>query len=285
MRAPVSVIIPTLNAAGELPGCLAALGEGLQEGLIREVVITDGGSTDATPDIAEAAGAVWVGPAPSAAGLGPGWNRAPPSPLGGEGWGEGDMPQAGARGAQLRRGAGAAGGAWLLFLHADTWLAPGWTAAVLHHLARSQEAAWFRLAFRTDAPGGRPPWQGEGGARSGGADEARLAGPMPGLVAGWANLRARAGLPYGDQGLLLPRSIYDAVGGYPELPLMEDVAMARRLRGRLRGLPAVAETSAARYLERGWLRQGGGNLWRLARYLAGADPARLAEAYGRPRPK
>ena len=52
MRAPVSVIIPTLNAEGELPGCLTALGEGLVMGIIRELVVTDGGSDDASRRIA-----------------------------------------------------------------------------------------------------------------------------------------------------------------------------------------------------------------------------------------
>lgn len=219
------MIVPTLNAASDLPGVAASLGEGLEAGLITELVISDGGSADATVAIAEALGANVVSGAPS-------------------------------RGAQLRRGAGASRGDWLLFLHADTELAPGWTEAVRQHIAQHPAAAgYFRLAFRSK-------------------------GPAPRLVATWANLRSRAfGLPYGDQGLLISRQRLDAVGGVPDMPLMEDVALARALRGRLRPLPAVARTSAARYERDGWLRRSFGNGWTLARYLFGTPPERLAETY------
>lgn len=225
MRAPVSVILPTLNAAAALPRTLGALGEGLSAGLIREVVLSDGGSTDATARIAAEAGARMVSGAPS-------------------------------RGGQLRRGAEAASGDWLLVLHADSVLGPGWAQAVLSHLAdRPERAGHFRLVF--DAPG-----------------------VAPALVAGWANLRSGLfGLPYGDQGLLISRVLYDRVGGYPDISLMEDVAMARALRGHLCTLDAPIVTSAARYREEGWARRGARNLTLLARYLGGADPDRLARAY------
>lgn len=230
MRAPVSVIIPTLNAEDELPGCLTALGEGLVLGLIRELVVSDGGSTDATRRIAEAAGAEVI--------------TGPPS-----------------RGGQLRRGVAAARGEWLLILHADTQLAPGWAEAVAAHLAQGGGPAYFRLAFR---------------AR----------GLRPALVAGWANLRAGLfGLPYGDQGLLLRREEYERAGGYPDQPLMEDVALVWALRrglgGRMTELPAQARTSALRYQRGGWLRRGGRNLWTLLRYVLGADPEALAVRYRR----
>ena len=60
MRAPVSIIIPTLNAGADIPATLRALAEGLDAGLIREVIISDGGSQDATAAIADAAGAVLI---------------------------------------------------------------------------------------------------------------------------------------------------------------------------------------------------------------------------------
>jgi len=226
LTAPISLVIPTLDAEAELPQCLAVLAEGLMFGLIRELVVTDGGSTDATCEIAEAVGAEVVeGPA--------------------------------SRGGQLRRGVAATRGEWLLILHADTVLQPGWTAAVAAHVSRADAPpAYFRLAFRD---GG---WRGR-------------------LVAGWANLRAAVfALPYGDQGLLIRRRDYEAAGGYPDQPLMEDVALVRRL-GRLAALPATAETCAARYAARGWFRRGGRNLWTLARYFAGADPELLAARYNR----
>ncbi|WP_264210363.1 TIGR04283 family arsenosugar biosynthesis glycosyltransferase [Leisingera thetidis] len=224
MPAPVSIVIPALNAADELPGCLEHLMEGLGAGLIRELVISDGGSADETRAIAQAAGAEWIsGPA--------------------------------SRGGQLRRGCAAARGEWLLVLHADTRLEPGWAAAVARHLQEGQgRPAYFRLRFR---------------AR----------GLMPGWVAGWANLRARLfALPYGDQGLLVRRADYEAAGGYPDQPLMEDVALVRRLAG-LTALPCAALTGAARYQRAGWIRRGARNLWTLMRYFSGADPEKLAAAY------
>lgn len=222
MRAPVSVVIPTLNAEAELGPCLAALGEGLKAGILRELVISDGGSADRTRDIAAAAGAIWVeGPA--------------------------------GRGGQLARGIEASGGPWLLVLHADTILSSDWPEAVLQGI-ESGCPGYFRLRFRAKGPGA-------------------------GLVAGWANLRARAfGLPFGDQGLLVSRADYTAAGGYPDIPLMEDMALVRAL-PRAHPLQATAETGADRYRANGWLRQGAANLWRQARFLAGADPAKLARGY------
>lgn len=159
------------------------------------------------------------------------------------------------RGAQLAAGVGAAKGDWLLILHGDTVLSQGWEAVAQAHLSTPQTAGYFRLAF----------------------DEAS---PQARFVAAWANTRARLlGLPYGDQGLLVSRALYTAVGGYPAIPLMEDVAMARALKGRLTALPATATTSAAKYRRDGWLRRGGRNLWLLGRYLCGANPEHLAKRY------
>jgi rSAM/selenodomain-associated transferase 2 len=227
MSAPLAVIVPTLEAADRIGPCLGALAEGLHEGLIAELIIADGGSADAIAEVAAAIGARLV--------------RAPRG-----------------RGQQLAAGAQAARGAWLLFLHADTVLAPGWANAVRAHMRdRPDRAGWFRLRF--DA-----------------------AGPMPRLVAGWANLRsALLALPFGDQGLLVSRAVYRAAGGYPEIPLMEDVALARRLgRRRLAGIGAEAVTSAARYAQGGWLRRGWRHLTNQALYFIGVPPERLARRYG-----
>lgn len=226
MRAPISVIIPTLNAGDDLPACLMTLGEGLSEGVIRELIVSDGGSSDTTLRTAEAAGAqIVTGPA--------------------------------SRGGQLRRGAEAAEGEWLLFLHADSQLATDWTPAVRRHLMTDKAAA-FRLAFRSRHP-------------------------MAHMTAAWANLRSRfVGLPYGDQGLLIPRALYDEIGGYPDLPLMEDVVVARAVRGRLTLLCATVTTSAARYQREGWFRRGARNLLTLARFLAGTPAKTLAKTYETP---
>ncbi len=223
LPAPLTIVIPTWNAAQELPNTLQCLIEGASTGLIGALVVSDGGSSDATLAIAEAAGAEIV------------------------------SGEAG-RGGQLRRGAEAAPGPWLLFLHADTHLSPGWAAVVADHIRDSGKAGVFRLRFRSR-------------------------GAFPAMVAGWANLRSRLGLPYGDQGLLISRQTYDQIGGYPDIPLMEDVAMARRLRGQIVILPGYASTSAARYERDGWLCRGGRNLWILTRYLMGAPPEKLHRKY------
>ena len=223
MRAKLSVVIPVLNGAEVLPGCLGALIEGVEAGLIRELVISDGGSTDASLQIARQVGAIVVqGPA--------------------------------SRGGQMRRASDVAQGDWLLFLHADTVLPAGWAAVVSQHMA-SGLPAYFRLGFD-------------------------IGGVAPRLVAFWANLRSRVFmLPYGDQGLLISRRDYDAVGGFRDIPLMEDVAMARGLGRRLRMLPCAVKTSAARYAHDGWLRRALRNFSLLVRYFAGVDPERLARKY------
>ena len=223
MRAPISVVIPTLNAQAGLPDCLMSLGEGLQAGLIRELVISDGGSQDETLKIAEAAGAVLVEGTPS-------------------------------RGGQLRRGAHVAQGTWFLFLHADTTLSPGWSDVVLDHL-QQDTAGYFRLRFDG---GGLPGW----------------------IVAGWANIRSRLfGLPFGDQGLLVPRDLYDAVGGFRDIPLMEDVTLARVLKGKLVGLNAIAATSPERYHREGWINRSMKNAKLQMRFFLGGDPGELMKSY------
>ncbi|TLP67216.1 glycosyltransferase [Parasedimentitalea maritima] len=228
MRAEISIVIPTLNAEKELPGCLETLMEGLAAGLIRELVVSDGGSKDATVQVAEAVGArVVTGPA--------------------------------SRGGQLQQGCTEAQGNWLLVVHADTQLAAGWSSVVAQHLDQGQgRPAYFSLRFRAT-------------------------GLMPVLVAAWANLRARVfGLPFGDQGLLIRRCDYGAAGGYPDQPLMEDVALVRRLNG-LVALQSDALTSAKRYQQQGWLRRGTRNLWLQLRYLTGERPDTLARSYERGR--
>ncbi len=221
-------MIPTLNAARRLEGTIRALDPG-RGGLVREVVVADGGSADGTPDLARNLG-----------------TRVLAAPRG--------------RGVQLRAGAQAAGSApWLLFLHADTRLAPGWPAAARTFMVAGEGcAAAFRLRLDDDAPAAR-----------------RLE-----RAVAW---RTRAlGLPYGDQGLLIPRDLYCSLGGYAPIPLMEDVDLARRLgRRRIALLDAEAVTSAERYRRRGgYLARSSRNLALLALYFAGVPPERLARLYG-----
>jgi hypothetical protein len=88
-------------------------------------------------------------------------------------------------------------------------------------------------------------------------------------------------LPYGDQGLLISRSLYERLGGFRPLPLMEDVDLVRRIGGsRLERLAVAAVTSAERWRRDGWLRRSARNLLCLALYRFGMRPERLARLYG-----
>lgn len=164
------------------------------------------------------------------------------------------------RGRQVRAGGQAARGDWLLFLHADTVLAGDWPGAIAGFIAdpaNRQRAAHARLAFDDDRPTHR-------------------------LIAAAANLRSRLlGLPYGDQTLLIHRDYYRSLGEYPALPLMEDVALVRRIgRRNLTLLPGVtAITSAGRYRRDGAVRRALRNLACLGAYFLGFPPERIARFY------
>lgn len=158
------------------------------------------------------------------------------------------------RGGQMRRGAERATSDWYLFLHADSILPFNWGAIVAAHIRKRLTPAAFRLAFRATGFGA---WQ----------------------TAAWANLRTRLGLPYGDQGLLISRLDYVRCGGHLEIPLMEDVAIARALGGNITLLPVALTTDAGKYESRGWYRQGLSNLMTLTKYLAGVAPETLARNY------
>jgi rSAM/selenodomain-associated transferase 2 len=192
-----------------------------------EVIVADGGSTDATIQITGGSGATLI--------------RVPKG-----------------RGVQLRAGAELARGDWLLFLHADTRLGEGWLDAVARHIAEHpQHAACFQ--FRLDDRS----WQ------------ARL------LERAVALRVLLLGLPYGDQGLLVPRALYQESGGFRPLALMEDVDLVRRIgRGRLRLLDVAAVTSAERWRRDGWWRRSARNLSCLLLYGLGVSPARIARLYG-----
>jgi rSAM/selenodomain-associated transferase 2 len=225
-RFSISVVIPTLNAAGTLSETLDAL---CDSPMVHEIIVVDGGSSDKTVDRAGSAGA-----------------RTVIAPRG--------------RGLQLAAGAAAASGDWLLFLHADCRLEPGWESAVeAFHTGPGAEsrAGYFELALDDPAPAAR-----------------RLE-----RIVAW---RCRVmTLPYGDQGLLIARSLYGAVGGFAPLPLMEDVDLVRRL-GRCRLVPIGARciASARRYRRGGYFRRPLRNLLCLSLYFAGVAPARIVRLYG-----
>jgi len=162
------------------------------------------------------------------------------------------------RALQMNAGAAVARGAVLLFLHADTKLPANADALISASLAQPGRV-WGRFDIRFD--------QG---------------GVMP-LIAVMMNLRSRlSAIATGDQAIFVTRTAFDAVGGFPAQPLMEDIAFSSRIRrvGRPAYIRARVTTSARRWQSQGVLRTVF-LMWRLRlAYLFGVDPAKLARQYG-----
>jgi glycosyltransferase involved in cell wall biosynthesis len=178
----ISVVIPTLNAERLLPRCFDSLIAAAVRGVVREVIVADGGSCDGTLAIADAAGAHIVTA---------GKDRA----------------------AQMTAGAAVAKSDWLLFLYPETSLEPGWEMEAESFIDQAvmerPRAAVFRFAL-----------EDFGG-------EARRAEAKAALRT------ALLALPYGDQGLLIPKRLYVKLGGYRALADIEDADLVRRI-GRRR---------------------------------------------------
>ena len=222
--APLTVIIPALDAAEHLPRCLTALKSATA------IIVIDGGSADNTAAIAGKHGAAVHTAAPG-------------------------------RGEQLRAGAAHARTDWMLFLHADTVLDAVWhqeANAFMSQPSNISRAAVFQFALDDPAPQAR-----------------RLERAV--------NWRTRTlGLPYGDQGLLIHRQLYNEIGGFRSMPIMEDVDIIRRIgRKRIVRLDACATTSALRWKRDGWYSRSARNLMCLGLYLLGVPPHRIIRIYER----
>jgi rSAM/selenodomain-associated transferase 2 len=168
------------------------------------------------------------------------------------------------RAAQMNAGAKYAHGSVLLFLHADTRLPEAADRLVASGLAK-KAWVWGRFDVAIDS-------------------RRRLLR----VVARAMNRRSRlTGIATGDQAMFVRRESFELVGGFPDLPLMEDIALSRRLKclGRPLCLDARAVTSGRRWEQRGVLRTIV-LMWRLrAGYWLGSDPARLAQAYAAASPE
>jgi rSAM/selenodomain-associated transferase 2 len=162
------------------------------------------------------------------------------------------------RAVQMNAGAAVATGDVLVFLHADVALPKD---ALAHIEGALRDARVVGGAFRTWTVADRPT---------------RL-GPLLHL----ADLRSRySSLPYGDQAPFVRAEVFRGLGGFPELPLMEDLAMSRLLRkaGRLRVVRARVRVSGRRFIERPVFYAALVNLYPLL-YRAGVPPRLLARLY------
>ena len=161
------------------------------------------------------------------------------------------------RGNQMNVGAGLSLAQWLLFLHADTRLSRGWFSEMQR--VDRQSAVWGAFRFALDS-------------------KARMARVLEQSVA----LRVKLfGLPYGDQGIFVRRTVFEARGGYAPLPIMEDIDLVRRLRysGPVVWSSLPVRVSARRWERDGWFRRSMLNVLFLGLFLSGVSPRWLARQY------
>ena len=223
MPAPISIIIPTLNSETDLRETLGALFEGIENNLIRELIVSDGGSIDKTKLIANEVGAIIV-------------------------------EVSCGRGLQINKGIDKSKGDWLLILHADTSLSSGWSVKLLEKIDKNF-AYHFKMKFKSKSLFAR-------------------------ILEYWAHIRSKfLGLPYGDQGFLIHRELLLTIEEFPKIPIMEDIALADRLKGKIRPLDILAHTSAEKYHKNGWFRQSTTNFLILSQYRLGKDPNQLFKFY------
>ena len=162
------------------------------------------------------------------------------------------------RARQMNAGAASATGAWLLFLHADSQLPAAWRQAIADVDPRAI-GGWFRFALDDAA------WQ------------ARVIEMLVAWRVRWLRL------PYGDQGLFVRRDVFQRLGGFRELLLLEDVEFVRRFvrSGRVVEVPLPLRTSARRWRRHGWFRRSARNMTIVGLYFAGVSPTHLVRWYGR----
>ncbi|SDU10444.1 TIGR04283 family arsenosugar biosynthesis glycosyltransferase [Halopseudomonas salegens] len=216
-----SMIMPVRNEAAGIQQALASLQS--QRGAELEIILIDGGSSDATVELAQ--------------------------PLVDQ-----VLKSLPGRAKQMNTGAAVARGDWLIFLHADTRLPSNFT-----HIIPQQVSDWGRFDVRLEPTS-----------------------PLLQLVAWMMNQRSRlTGICTGDQALVIRRDLFEQIGGYADIPLMEDIELSKRLRqichpARLR--PALT-TSSRRWQQNGSLRTIALMWWLRLAFWLGVSPQRLARWY------
>jgi rSAM/selenodomain-associated transferase 2 len=218
----ISIVVPTLNEEATLAVTLAHA----RAPAVREIIVVDGGSTDATRVVATAA------------------DRVLSAPRG--------------RAAQMNAGAAVASGEVLLFLHADTLLPAGFDVAVVAALSNDAVVGGrFDVALVPSAP-------------------------LLRIVGALINLRSRLSrIATGDQSMFVRRRVFEDLGGFPLIPLMEDLAFSRamRYRGRVACLRMKVATSSRRWVTDGVIRTVVLMWWLRLLYFCGVSPARLRRIY------
>ena len=161
------------------------------------------------------------------------------------------------RAVQMNVGARLATGRWLLFLHADTRPGDGWLDEIDRLDAGRVVGGAFAFRLRSSARAGR-------------------------LIERGVTLRVRwFGLPYGDQGIFVRRDVFDRIGGYASLPIMEDIDLVRRLhrQGAMYWSSIPFGVSARRWEREGWVRRSLLNISLVGLFFLGVSPRWLASSY------
>jgi rSAM/selenodomain-associated transferase 2 len=219
----VSVIVPVLHDRAQLAALIASLERPAE----MELIVVDGAGDRQLASLQHAhADVVWLASAPG-------------------------------RALQMNRGAAAARGRWLLFLHADSRLPPDWMNTLRDAESARAVGGSFRFALLSDARAARV------------------------IERGVAWRVRRLNLPYGDQALFVRRDVFEELGGFKTMPLMEDVEFVRRLsrRGRLFHSTRPVTSSARRWEHDGWVWRTALNVAILGLYFLGVNPSRLAKLY------
>ncbi|MBT4153602.1 MAG: DUF2064 domain-containing protein [Candidatus Magasanikbacteria bacterium] len=217
----VSIVIPTYNEEANIAQVVSAH---THAGI--EIIVADGGSTDATVSLATNAGATII-------------------------------TSDGGRGGSLRAGAKAASNDLLLFLHADTVLPKGWLKAIQHAITEGAVGGAFKLSFNNSH------WFYTGGAA-------------------YANMRARVCSAYhGDQAMFILRSVYESIGGFPDVPIMEDVMLSKKMKkaGKTNQVPLSVISSDRRIKNYGRIKSTFRYFLMKSLFYFGASPSLLTKIY------